>query len=63
MKVIDADGRVIQLMTKDAGFFGRWFTICRDYRQEGWKLMTLQGRWRYSGSLVSDPADDVRSSG
>jgi GNAT superfamily N-acetyltransferase len=42
MKVIAADGRVIQLMTKDAGFFGRWFTICRDYREEGWKLMTLQ---------------------
>jgi GNAT superfamily N-acetyltransferase len=32
MKVIAADGRVIQLMTKDAGFFGRWFTICRDPR-------------------------------
>jgi hypothetical protein len=33
---------LVQLMTKDAGFFGRWFTICRDYREEGWKLMTLQ---------------------
>jgi hypothetical protein len=44
MKVIAADGRVIQLMTKDAGFFERWFTVCRDYREEGWKLMTLQLR-------------------
>jgi GNAT superfamily N-acetyltransferase len=42
MKVIEADGRVVQLMTKDAGFFGRWFTVSRDYREEGWKLMTLQ---------------------
>jgi GNAT superfamily N-acetyltransferase len=41
-EVVAADGRVIQLMTKDAGFFGRWFTVCRDYREEGWKLMTLQ---------------------
>jgi GNAT superfamily N-acetyltransferase len=41
-KVIEADGRVIQLMTKDAGFFGRWFTVCRDYCEKGWKLMTLQ---------------------
>jgi hypothetical protein len=36
MNVIAADGRAIQLMTKDAGFFGRWFTVCRDYREEGW---------------------------
>jgi hypothetical protein len=42
MKVIAADGRVIQLMTKDVGFFGRGFNLCRDYREEGWKLMTLQ---------------------
>jgi hypothetical protein len=42
MKVIAADGRVVQLMTKDVGFFGRWFTVSRDYREEGWKLMTLQ---------------------
>jgi hypothetical protein len=35
-------GLVIELMTKDVGFFGRWFTVCRDYREEGWKLMTLQ---------------------
>jgi hypothetical protein len=32
---------LIQSMTKDAGFFGRWFTVCRDYREEDWKLMTL----------------------
>jgi GNAT superfamily N-acetyltransferase len=42
LKVIEADGRVIQLMTKDVSFFGRWFTVSRDYREEGWKLMTLQ---------------------
>jgi hypothetical protein len=42
-------------MTKDVGVVGRWFTVCRDYRED-W------GRWRYDGSLVSDHADDVRSS-
>jgi GNAT superfamily N-acetyltransferase len=42
MKVIAADGRVVQLMTKDVGFFGRWFTVSRDYGEEGWKLMTLR---------------------
>jgi GNAT superfamily N-acetyltransferase len=42
MKVIAADGRVVQLMTEDVGFFGRWFTVSRDYREEGWMLMTLQ---------------------
>jgi hypothetical protein len=41
-EVIKAGGRVIQLMTKDTGFFERWFTVSRDYREEGWKLMTLQ---------------------
>jgi GNAT superfamily N-acetyltransferase len=42
LKVIAAVGRVIQLMTKDVGFFRRWFSVSRDYGVEGWKLMTLR---------------------
>jgi predicted N-acetyltransferase YhbS len=41
-EVIKADGRVIQLMTKEPDFFMSWFKVSRDYHGEGWKLMTLQ---------------------